>query len=141
MQSFAKEKDTNDDFQKLVTEQKKTWNAAVRLNDLFWPLVELASGIATVVVLAVGYKLVTKGEIEIGTLIAFSMYAGMFWRPIMNLSSFYNTLITNLSAADRIFDILDVKPGIVHVCNAKKIGEIQGMIEFKNVSFAYEEGN
>lgn len=141
VQSFAKEKDTNDDFQKLVTEQKKRWNAAVRLNDLFWPLVELSSGIAIVVVLAVGYKLVISKEIEIGTLIAFSMYSGMFWRPIMNLSSFYNTLITNLSAADRIFDILDVKPGIVDAYNAKKIGEINGMVEFKNVSFAYEEGN
>ncbi|GAA0075651.1 ABC transporter ATP-binding protein [Clostridium sp. CTA-5] len=141
VQSFAKEKDTNDDFQKLVTEQKKRWNAAVRLNDLFWPLVELSSGIAIVVVLAVGYKLVISREIEIGTLIAFSMYSGMFWRPIMNLSSFYNTLITNLSAADRIFDILDVKPGIVDAYNAKKIGEINGMVEFKNVSFAYEEGN
>ena len=42
-------------------------------------------------------------------LIAFSMYTGMFWRPIINLSSFYNTLITNFAAADRIFDILDVK--------------------------------
>ena len=39
---------------------------------------------------------------NLGTLIAFSMYIGMFWRPIMNLSNFYNTFITNFSAGERI---------------------------------------
>ena len=69
------------------------------------------------------------------------MYVGMFWRPIMNLSSFYNTLITNFSAADRIFDILDVQPVIKNSLNARPIGKIQGNVEFKNVSFSYDEEN
>ena len=67
------------------------------------------------------------------------MYVGMFWRPIMNLSSFYNTLITNFSAADRIFDILDVQPVIKN--SLRPIGKIQGNVEFKNVSFSYDEEN
>ncbi|MBD7909957.1 ABC transporter ATP-binding protein [Clostridium cibarium] len=140
VQSFAKEKDTNDEFKHFVKNLKKSWNSAVRLNDMFWPLVELSAGIATVIVFSVGYKLVISGEIAIGTLIAFSMYAGMFWRPIMNLSSFYNTLVTNLSAADRIFDILDVKPDIKDAEDAEKMDKINGKVEFKNVGFAYEEG-
>ena len=49
------------------------------------------------------------------------MYVGMFWRPIINLSSFYNTLITNFSAADRIFDILDIEPDIKNSLNAKQL--------------------
>lgn len=57
----------------------------------------------------------------------------------MNLSSFYNTLITNFSAADRIFDILDMKPVIKNTENAKKIGKIKGFVEFKNVDFSYDE--
>jgi ATP-binding cassette subfamily B protein len=83
VQSFAKESDTDKEFKALVKSLKKSWNAAVRLNDMFWPLVELSAGIATLVVFAVGYKIVVSGEIQIGTLIAFSMYAGMFWRPII----------------------------------------------------------
>lgn len=59
----------------------------------------------------------------------------------MNLSSFYNTLITNFSAADRIFDILDVQPVIKNSLNARPIGKIQGNVEFKNVSFSYDEEN
>ena len=67
------------------------------------------------------------------------MYVGMFWRPIMNLSSFYNTLITNFSAADRIFDILDIEPVIKNSLNAKPIGIIKGNVEFKNVTFSYDD--
>lgn len=141
VQGFAREKGTENNFKDMVGELSNSFVKAVRLNDCFWPLVELSWGIGTLVVFAVGYFLIKSGEIEIGTLIAFSMYVGMFWRPIMNLSSFYNTLITNFSAADRIFDILDVEPVIKNSLNAKPIGKIQGNVEFKNVTFSYDDEN
>ena len=141
VQGFAKEKGTEKDFKAMVSELSTAFIKAVQLNDLFWPLVDFAWGIGTIVVFAVGYTLVSKGEIKLGTLIAFSMYTGMFWRPIMNLSSFYNTLVTNFSAADRIFDILDIKPIIKNEKNAKEIGRISGNVEFKNVDFSYDENS
>ena len=141
VQGFAKEEGTENNFKSMVKELSDSFTKAVMLNDFFWPLVELSWGIGTLVVFAVGYKLVINNEIKIGTLIAFSMYVGMFWRPIMNLSSFYNTLITNFSAADRIFDILDMKPIIKNTENAKKIGKIKGFVEFKNVDFSYDENS
>ena len=139
VQGFAKEKGTENNFKSMVKELSNSFVRAVMLNDFFWPLVELSWGAGTLIVFAVGYKLVINNEIQIGTLIAFSMYVGMFWRPIMNLSSFYNTLITNFSAADRIFDILDMKPVIKNEENAKEIGIIQGVVEFKDVNFSYDE--
>lgn len=141
VQSFAKEEYTEEKFSVLVKEQKKAFNRAVRLNDFFWPLVELSWGMGTVIVFAVGYNLIISGEIQIGTLIAFSMYTGMFWRPIMNLSNFYNTLITNFSAADRIFDILDIKPDIENIEDSEKMSKIKGDVEFKNVVFSYDESS
>ena len=86
-----------------------------------------------------GYRLVTSGEIQIGTLLAFSMYVGMFWNPIMNLCNFYNTLISNFSAADRIFDILDVEPTIYSKTDAPSLSSIEGEVRFEQVSFAYDE--
>ena len=141
VQGFAREKGTEGNFKGMVGELSNSFIKAVKLNDFFWPLVELSWGVGTLVVFSVGYFLIKDGEIELGTLIAFSMYVGMFWRPIMNLSSFYNTLITNFSAADRIFDILDVQPVIKNSLNARPIGKIQGNVEFKNVSFSYDEEN
>ena len=141
VQSYAKEDDTNEKFQKLVWDHLKSFIAAVKVNDFMWPLVELSWGIGTIIVFFVGYKMIISGNLEIGTLLAFSMYIGMFWRPIMNLSNFYNTLITNLSAADRIFEILDVEPFIKDDLDKPDIGELKGKVEFKNVSFAYDDDN
>lgn len=141
VQGFAREKKTENNFNNMVGELSDAFIKAVKLNDCFWPLVELSWGAGTLVVFAVGYFLIKNGEIEIGTLIAFSMYVGMFWRPIMNLSNFYNTLITNFSAADRIFDILDIEPIIKDSIDAKSIGKIQGNVEFKNVTFSYDDEN
>ncbi|VYT65077.1 ATP-binding cassette domain-containing protein [Clostridium tertium] len=141
VQSYAKENDTNNKFKDLVWDHLKSFIAAVRVNDFIWPIVELSWGIGTIVVFYVGYTLIRSGTLEIGTLLAFSLYIGMFWRPIMNLSNFYNTLITNLSAADRIFEILDVEPFIKDDFNKEDIGEIEGEVEFKNVSFSYGENN
>ncbi|MGM9988504.1 MAG: ABC transporter ATP-binding protein [Bacillaceae bacterium] len=140
VQAFAKEKEKRQNFKEMVFELMNSFIRAVRLNDFFWPLVELSWGIGIVVVFYVGYGLVVNNEIELGTLVAFSMYVGMFWRPIMNLANFYNTLITNLSAADRIFDILEVEPDIISNQTDPQMNKIEGRITFQNVSFAYDEG-
>ena len=140
VQAFANEKNTEKNFRKMVKEQKEAFLNAVRLNDCFWPLVELSWGIGTLIVFAIGYKLILSGEIQVGKLIAFSMYTGMFWRPIMNLSSFYNTLITNFAAADRIFDILDQEPDIENIGKAPKMNRIEGKVEFRNIDFSYNVG-
>ena len=140
VQAFANEKNTEKNFRKMVNGQKEAFLNAVRLNDCFWPLVELSWGIGTLIVFAVGYRLILSGEIQVGKLIAFSMYTGMFWRPIMNLSSFYNTLITNFAAADRIFDILDQEPDIENIGKAPKMNRIEGKVEFRNIDFSYNVG-
>jgi ATP-binding cassette subfamily B protein len=58
----------------------------------------------------------------------------------MNLSNFYNLLITNLAGAERIFEIMDIIPDIVDTQNAKELPQIVGEVEFRNVSFAYDDG-
>lgn len=139
VQSYAKENDTDEKFKVLVWDHLKSFINAVKINDFIWPIVELSWGLGTIIVFYLGYTLIRSGDLEIGTLLAFSMYIGMFWRPIMNLSNFYNTLITNLSAADRIFEILDIEPFIKDDLDKEDIGAIKGEVEFKNVSFSYSE--
>jgi ATP-binding cassette, subfamily B, multidrug efflux pump len=139
VQSYAKENSTELKFKDLVWDHLESFLKAVKINDFIWPLVELSWGAGTIVVFFVGYRLIKTGNIEVGTLIAFTMYIGMFWRPIMNLSNFYNTLITNLSAGDRIFEILDIEPFIKDDLNKPDIGSINGEVKFRNVSFGYED--
>jgi ATP-binding cassette subfamily B protein len=65
----------------------------------------------------------------------------MFWRPIINITQFYNTLITNFSAAERIFEIMDIKPDIINLQNAREMPKIKGKVELKNVTFGYEDND
>jgi len=139
VQAFAKDKSTSATFKTMVGELVDAFIHAIKINEFFWPVVDLSWGIGSVVVFYVGYGLIKTNEIEIGTLLAFSMYVGMFWRPLMNLSNFYSLLITNFSAADRIFDILDVNPDLTSPLNAPIMDPIKGQVTFKNVCFSYDE--
>ncbi|SFB14575.1 ABC transporter ATP-binding protein [Clostridium frigidicarnis] len=139
IQCFAKEKDTSETFLSLVNDMVNSFVSSVRLNDFFWPLVELSWGIGSIVVYWVGAGLITKGDISVGTLIAFTLYITMFWKPIMNISDFYNTLITNFAAAERIFEIMSIDPYIISGKSAIKMPKIKGHVEFKNVTFAYDD--
>lgn len=58
----------------------------------------------------------------------------------MNLSNFYNSLVTNLTAAERIFDILDTEPDIFDKEDVEELPEIKGEVEFSHVSFTYDKG-
>ncbi|HAZ38077.1 MAG TPA: multidrug ABC transporter ATP-binding protein, partial [Clostridiaceae bacterium] len=118
VQSFSSEEKKEKSFKSFIVELMDSFVNAVKLNDLFWPLVELSWGIGTVVVYYYGSKFVDYGEISVGTLVAFTGYVEMFWRPIMNITNFYNTLITNFAAAERIFEIMDINPEIVNINGA-----------------------
>lgn len=138
VQGFGNEPLTKKNFSSLLDDMLNKFMEAVRYNDFFWPLVELSWGIGTIIVFLNGIKLLDSNEITMGTLIAFTMYIGMFWRPIINISNFYNTLITNFSAAQRIFEIMSINPDIYSIEKAEKFPEIKGNVEFKNVSFSYD---
>jgi ATP-binding cassette, subfamily B, multidrug efflux pump len=140
VQAFASEKNTSKNFNTLVKEMMDSFVSAVKLNDLFWPQVEISWGIGSVIVFWYAVKLIATDGVSVGTVIAFTMYIGMFWRPIMNISNFYNTLITNFAAAERIFEILDINPDITNINDVQKMPKIKGNVEFENVMFAYEEG-
>lgn len=139
IQSFAVEGEKNNTFGEMVTDMMGSFVDAVRLNDLFWPLVEFSSGVGTVLLYWYSSKMINYGTITVGTLIAFTWYISMFWRPIIDLSDFYNSMVINFAAAERIFEILDIDPDIVNNENPIAMPKIKGHVEFKNVSFSYDE--
>jgi ABC transporter transmembrane region./ABC transporter. len=138
IQSFTAEKETEEDFNILLKEHTKSFMDAVVINDAFFSVVDLSWSIGTIALYYVAIKLLGIEENNVGTLITFGMYIGMFWRPIMNLSSFYNKIITNISGAERIFDILDTKPDVTDKENVVEMPPIKGEVRFEHVSFSYD---
>ena len=140
VQSLCAGDETKATFQELTEEHKNSFINACRVADLFGPAIDFCWGISAMMLYLVGVKYIGFPEISVGLLVAFGTYINMFWNPIMNLSNFYNQLVTNISAAERIFDILDTEPDIVDESNAIELPEVEGAVEFKNVSFTYDEG-
>ena len=140
VQSLCATEETKETFKELTREHRDSFISACRVVDLFGPSIDFCWGIGAMMLYLVGVKYIGFPEISVGLLVAFGTYINMFWSPIMNLSSFYNQLITNISAAERIFDILDTSPDIMDESNAVELPEVDGTVEFQNVSFTYDEG-
>lgn len=141
IQSFTAEEEAAGTFDGLLKEHRDSFISAIVLNDAFGSVIDLSWGIGSICMYFVAVSVLGINAGSVGTLIAFAMYINMFWRPIMNLSNFYNQLITNITGAERIFDILDTKPEIVDSENVTELPEIKGSVRFDHVSFAYDEAS
>ena len=140
IQSFGAEEETKEIFSEVVEEHKNAFWDACRYADLFGPVIDLCWGIGAMMLYLVGIKVLGVEKVTVGVLVAFGTYINMFWRPIMNLSNFYNSVVTNLTAAERIFDILDTRPDITDEEEAIFLPQVKGEVSFEDVSFTYDRG-
>lgn len=140
VQSFGAEEETQEIFEGLADEHRDSFRDAVVYADLFGPVVDFCWGIGAMMLYLVGVRFLGFEQVSVGLLVAFGTYINMFWNPIMNLSNFYNNLITNLTAAERIFDILDTTADITDANDVQELPEIKGNVEFSHVSFTYDKG-
>ncbi|MCR4855200.1 MAG: hypothetical protein K5908_03435, partial [Erysipelotrichaceae bacterium] len=76
-----------------------------------------------------------------GEIVAFYLYLSKFFNPIQNLADQLNALQKALTASERIFNLLDVKPDVLDKPDALEIDHFEGKIEFRNVWFAYKDEN
>lgn len=138
IQSFTAEEETKETFHQLTQEHCKAFIDAVRLNDAFGSVIDFCWGIGTIALYFTGIVILGTDQVSVGTLIAFGSYISMFWRPIMNLSNFYNQIITNIAGAERIFEILDTAPQIADAEDVIPLPPIRGAVTFDDVSFSYD---
>ena len=129
VQSFGAEEETREIFGNLTDEHQQSFVDAVRYADMFGPVIDFCWGIGAMMLYLVGVRFLGFEKVSVGLLVAFGTYINMFWNPIMNLSNFYNNLVTNLTAAERIFDILDTKADIVDAADVTELPEVQGRVE------------
>ncbi|MBQ8413918.1 MAG: ABC transporter ATP-binding protein [Clostridia bacterium] len=78
--------------------------------------------------------------IDGAVLVSFYMFISRFFNPIQNLAEQFNRMQSAFASAEKIFTVLDTKPAIVDEPDTIELDHIEGNIEFKNVWFAYNEG-
>ncbi len=101
-----------------------------------FPILNTLSGIGTAMLLYYGGLAVGAVLISVGSWYLFIVSVDRFWFPMINLAAFWSQFQGGLSAAERVFALIDAQP-TVQQTDDKPAGEIQGEITFKEVSFAY----
>jgi ATP-binding cassette subfamily B protein len=130
-------------YQEFIDRNKKLNNShlsRVLAFSLYRPTIYLLYVAAIIIVLWFGSKQVFAGVITYGILFAFTQYINRFFQPIQNLAEQFDTLQSAFTSGERIFDIMDQTPTIQDIPDAIEIQDFKGKIEFKNVWFAYNEG-
>ena len=88
--------------------------------------------------IAVTFWLGMEFGLDAGMIVAFYLYLSRFFNPIQNLADQLNNLQKAITASERLFNLLDVKPEIRDREDAVAVDKFEGKIEFKNVWFAYK---
>ena len=113
---------------------------AVAITSAFAPAIDVLSTLATAIVIGFGGYLVVAGALTVGLLTAFLIYVQQFFRPVQLASQVYTQAQAALAGAERIYNILDEEPEPPDPPNKEKLDDVEGRIEFENVTFAYEPG-
>ncbi|MCP4538390.1 MAG: ABC transporter ATP-binding protein [Chloroflexi bacterium] len=102
------------------------------------PILDALAGVGTAVVTYSGGLPVTVGTITIGSLYLFVDSVRRFWFPVVGMAAFWSQLQGGLSAAERIFALIDAKPTVQQTDN-RSIEQLTGEIRFKGVNFKYTD--
>lgn len=141
-QAFVREEENRGIFNRLSDGYREAWMRAVKYNFIMGPSVDIISAVTTSFIYVLGIAWMSDGAsgITVGVLIAFTSYIGRFWQPINTLASFYNSLLTAISYLERIFETIDEPVLVKDKEGAGEMPPIEGKVEFKDVTFSYEDG-
>jgi len=139
VKAFARE---NYEIEKFMKENQKNRDKNILasfVSSKYSPVMDFLSGLSSVIVLWYGGWLVARGEVSLGTLVAFNNYLWMLINPMRMLSWMVNIMEHAVSSGDRVFNILDTGSNIKNKENPYKPENVQGSVRFNDVCFYYKD--
>ncbi len=140
VKTFGRERAEADKFDKLSSDLAETNCRNETFWAVFFPLLSLAMGIGINFISYFGGIDVLNGTMTAGTLVQFTSYATLLYAPLRWLAMMPRLIMRMLNSIDRIYTVIDEIPDVVDTPEAKA-HEIDGNVEFKNVSFSYNSYN
>ncbi len=139
IKAYGIEKQTFKDFDTIADESKKRNIALYKLQALFFPLMILLIGISNILVIYIGGMRYINGLISFGVIAEFIIYVNMLTWPVA-VVGWVTSIIQQAEASQkRINAFLEIQPEIQNFVN--EASKIEGKIEFKDVSFTYDDTN
>ncbi len=108
------------------------------LSGLMMPMMNFVGNFGYVAVCIVGALLVLDNKTDFGTIVAFITYVRLFTSPLSQIAEAMTSLQTVAASSERVFEFLDEKEMSSERNIVKKLDNVKGNIEFKNVSFKYD---
>jgi ATP-binding cassette subfamily B protein len=105
---------------------------------VYQPLLSFVGFVGRVIILLYGGYLIASGRVEkVGAVVAAFLYWDWFMNPIIDFGAFSNQLLMAMAGAERIFNLLDTKPDVQDLADARPLPRIVGRVEFEGVTFGY----
>ena len=141
VQLFNRENIEFEKFKNINNDHKNAHIKSIFYYSVFFPVVEILSAISIgLLIWWGGIEVVTTNNVTLGELIAFILYIHMLFRPIRQLADRFNVLQMGMVASERVFKVLDTSNSILNN-GEKSLDNCKGVIEFKNVWFAYNDND
>ena len=140
VQSLNRQRHNAGTFRAVNNENLEAALKSARYRYGLWPSVELLAVLATAIVIYVGGQMIGT-SLEVGLLVAFALYIDRLFEPIRDLTGEFGQLTGSLVAADRVFELLDIRPDVPTAADALVLPPVTGSIRYENVSFHYEQGS
>jgi len=140
VKSFSREDTNIQHFNKTNVENLDANMQAVKVWSIYRPIIEVITSIGTCIVIWYGGIQIMGEQLSSGELVAFMTYIHRFYMPIRQISRIYTTMQSAMAGCERIFEIMDTQPEVQEAIGAIQLPTVEGHVEYKNVSFAYEEG-
>ncbi|HEY8473395.1 MAG TPA: ABC transporter ATP-binding protein [Natronosporangium sp.] len=137
--SFRQEQTIYDEFRPI---NEQNYRVSLRQGFVFgsiFPLLFAVAGLATVVLVQVGGMAAVAGRISPGDWYLFLQSVAMFWLPLTSIASFWSQFQQGLSAAERVFALIDAEPKVVQY-ESQPVDRLAGRVEFRDVTFEYVPG-
>ncbi|WP_110930255.1 ABC transporter ATP-binding protein [Paenibacillus bouchesdurhonensis] len=103
-------------------------------------LMNALNNLGFALVAGVGGILAIRGAITVGVIIVFVEYSRQFTRPLNDLANQWNTLLSAIAGAERVFEVMDEEVEERDEGAAVTLQQVEGAVQFSDVSFSYEEG-
>jgi len=137
VRAFAREEFEIAKFAREATALYDRQMDAARRWTFVFPLMSFITGLGIAIIIAYGGSAAIRGDLQVGTLLAFYLYLNMLAEPVRNVGWIVNNVARAQASAERVFEVLDKKPQIVSPAQPHRPEAVRGHVALDSVQFAY----
>lgn len=140
IQAYAYADEVGNRFDKVNTEAADAYHKAEYYGCIIGPTMGSINNLCLSLIAILGSVLYMFEVVSLGQISSFVLYSRKFSGPINEIANIVNELFSALSAAERVFNLLDQSEEVADTAHAQPLTDVKGQVELQNVSFGYEPG-